>query len=296
MMNKWKMLLGASILVLATAQGAKAQSVEALQREVETLREDVEVLQRQMYRDKNDFSAPATSGNVQQRLSQLEETVRQVSGRMDELEYQLKKVDERFELMNNDIDVRFKLLEGKPIKGTGAGTAAKTKRYEAPKAQNAPKAVVGEAVTGEDLAPLEMPKKETPKAESKTRSVQEIYQEGLDAFNAKKHDAAEDDFELILKDYPKDKLAGNAQYWLGEVYFSRNDFAKAAVAFGKGYKNYKDGNKGADSMYKLGVAMQRLGKNAEACAAYQSLPSEFPKAEKALLDKAKKAAQTLKCK
>ena len=53
MMNKWKMLLGASILVLATAQGAKAQSVEALQREVKTLREDVEVLQRQMYRDKN---------------------------------------------------------------------------------------------------------------------------------------------------------------------------------------------------------------------------------------------------
>ena len=77
------MLLGASILVLATAQGAKAQSVEALQREVETLREDVEVLQRQMYRDKNDFSAPATSGNVQQRLSQLEETIIQLNEKIE---------------------------------------------------------------------------------------------------------------------------------------------------------------------------------------------------------------------
>ena len=296
MMNKWKMLLGASVLVWAQAQEAEAQSLGTLQREVEVLREDVEVLQRQMYRDKNDFGAPASSGNVQQRLSQMEETVRQVSGRMDELEYQLKKIDERFDLMNKDIDVRFSLLEGKPVKGKGAGTAPKTKRYAAPKAQNAPKSVVGEAVKGEDLAPLEMPKKEAPKPEAKSRSVKEVYQSGLDAFNAQKYDTAEKEFELILKDYPKDKLAGNAQYWLGEVYFSRNDFAKAAVTFGKGYKNYKDGNKGADSMYKLGVSMQRLGKNAEACAAYQSLPAEFPKAEKALLDKAKKAAATLKCK
>ena len=294
-MKLWSAGLVAAV-VLVGSMDVKAQTVKSLSRDVEALREDLEVLQRQAYRQQNSGNvAGASSDNVQQRLSQLEETVRQVSGRMDELEHKFKQVDERFKLLNQDIDVRFKLLEGKPIKGNGIGTESKGKRYEAPTAKNAPKSVVGEAVTGEDLAQIELPKKEKAKEEEK-RSAQEIYQSGMDAFNAKKYDAAEQDFNLILKDYPKDKLAGNAQYWLGEVYFSREEFAKAAVAFGKGYKNYKDGNKGADSMYKLGVAMQKLDKKAEACAAYQSLPSEFPKAEKALLDKAKKAAQTLKCK
>ena len=294
-MKLWSAGLLAAV-VLVGSMDVKAQTVKSLSRDVEALREDLEVLQRQAYRQQNSGNvAGASSGNVQQRLSQLEETVREVSGRMDELEHKFKQVDERFKLLNQDIDVRFKLLEGKPIKGNGIGTESKGKRYEAPTAKNAPKSVVGEAVTGEDLAPIELPKKEKAK-EDKKRSAQEIYQSGMDAFNAKKYDAAEQDFNLILKDYPKDKLAGNAQYWLGEVYFSREEFAKAAVAFGKGYKNYKDGNKGADSMYKLGVSMQKLDKKAEACAAYQSLPSEFPKAEKALLDKAKKAAQTLKCK
>ena len=93
-----------------------------------------------------------------------------------------------------------------------------------------------------------------------------------------------------------DKLASNAQYWLGEISYNLGDYKKAAVAFGKGYKNYKSGNKGADSLYKLGVSMQQLGKNAEACAAYKSLPTEFPKADKELLAKSKKALTTLKCK
>ncbi len=294
-MGKWTFFSLAIISMVLSVPDVSAQTVKSLSREVEDLREDLAVLQRQIYREKNDsdFSGQA-SGNVQQRLSQLEEDVRKVSGRMDELEYQFKKVDERFKLMNQDIDVRFKLLEGKPVKGSGIGTNAKSKRYDAPVAQNAPKSVAGEAVTGEELAPLALPEKKKPDA--KKRSVKEVYQSGLDAFNAKKYNEAEKDFNLILKDYPKDKLAGNAQYWLGEVYFSREEFAKAAVAFGKGYKNYKDGNKGADSMYKLGVSMQKLDKKAEACTAYLALPSEFPKAEKSLLDKAKKAATALKCK
>ena len=287
MMNKWKMLLGASILVLATAQGAKAQSVEALQREVETLREDVEVLQRQMYRDKNDFSAPATSGNVQQRLSQLEETVRQVSGRMDELESQLKKVDERFELMNKDIDVRFKMIEGKPISG-GAGTQAKSKKFDAPVANNAPKSLVGESIKGGDLAPVETPKQE--------QDVNKVYQQGLEAYNSGQYDKAEANFSDILNRFSQDKLAANAQYWLGEVYYSQKNYAKAAVAFGKGYEKYKDGAKGADSLYKLGMAMNQLNKKEEACAALTNVAKEFPKAEKTLLDKAKNEASKLKCK
>ena len=96
--------------------------------------------------------------------------------------------------------------------------------------------------------------------------------------------------------YPDHKLAGNSQYWLGESYYGKKDYAKAAVAFAKGYEKYKDGNKGADNILKLGLSMQMLGKTEEACTAFTSLPKEFPKAADNLKTRAKTAAQELKCK
>lgn len=301
-MKNWKVSLWVLSAVL-WAVPLQAQTVQTLNKEVESLREDLSVLQRQLYRERSDSSVPtATSSSIQVQLSQFEERVRDLVGRMDELEYKFKQVDERFKVMNQDIDVRFKMLEGKPITNSGLGTSAVTlKRYDAPVAKGAPKSIAGDSVTGEDLAPLPQVSKPEAKAApaaqpEKKLSVNDIYQSGMNAFNAKNYAQAEKDFNQILKSYPKDKLAGNAQYWLGEIYFAKEDYTKAAVAFGKAYKNYKDGNKGADSIYKLGMSMQKLNKKTEACAAFKSLPSEFPKAEKALLAKAKKAAAGLNCK
>lgn len=263
------------------------------------MREELQILQRKIYRETSSNDIPtATSSSVQVRLSQFEEQVRDLVGRMDEFDYKLKQIDERFKVMNQDIDVRFKMLEGKPINNTGLGTSAPTaKKYDAPVAKGAPKAIAGESVSGEELAPLVLPKKtEAAKPTVSKQGVKEIYQQGLDNFNASKYGEAEKKFNQVLKDYPKDALAGNAQYWLGEVFYARAEYPKAAVAFGKAYKNYKDGNKGADSIYKLGMTMQKMNKNAEACAAYKSLPTEFPKAEKAVKDKAAAAAKKLKCK
>ncbi|MCQ2741312.1 MAG: tetratricopeptide repeat protein, partial [Alphaproteobacteria bacterium] len=62
------------------------------------------------------------------------------------------------------------------------------------------------------------------------------------------------------------------------------------------YKKYKNGNKGADNLFKLGASMQMLGKTEEACTAYTNLPKEFPKATENLKTRAEKAAKELKCK
>ena len=297
-MNKLK-ISALALIVAAWGMPVQAQTVQSLSREVDEMREELQILQRKIYRETSSNDIPtATSSSVQVRLSQFEEQVRDLVGRMDEFDYKLKQIDERFKVMNQDIDVRFKMLEGKPINNTGLGTSAPTaKKYDAPVAKGAPKAIAGESVSGEELAPLVLPKKtEAAKPTVSKQGVKEIYQQGLDNFNASKYGEAEKKFNQVLKDYPKDALAGNAQYWLGEVFYARAEDPKAAVAFGKAYKNYKDGNKGADSIYKLGMTMQKMNKNAEACAAYKSLPTEFPKAEKAVKDKAAAATKKLKCK
>lgn len=274
----------AAVFLTAGIKPVQAQTA-AMERELQALREDVQVLQRQAYRDKENGITPASAQDVAVKMGEFDETLRQLVGHVDELEYKLKQLQEKMELMNKDIDVRIKMIEGKPIEG-GMGTAplAAAPKFQAPVAAAAPKSIVGDSIAkGDDLPAV------------KTESAEQIYQQGLDALNSGNPDLAEQKFTLVMTKFPNHKLAGNAQYWLGEAYYSKKDFAKAAVAFAKGYQKYKNGNKGADSLFKLGMSMKELGKKAEACAAFVSMPKEFPKAETVLTEKAKKQASELKC-
>ena len=123
-MNKLK-ISALALIVAAWGMPVQAQTVQSLSREVDEMREELQILQRKIYRETSSNDIPtATSSSVQVRLSQFEEQVRDLVGRMDEFDYKLKQIDERFKVMNQDIDVRFKMLEGKPINNTGLGTSA----------------------------------------------------------------------------------------------------------------------------------------------------------------------------
>lgn len=280
-MNKLK-FSGLILSLWLAAPQVQAAGGYAYQTDVDNLREDLEVLQRQMYREQSNVPA-GKSSDILVRMSDFEEQMRNMNGKIEELEYKIKTLNDRLDMVNKDVDVRIKMIEGKPING-GAGTKAKTAKFDAPKAENAPKSLVGDSIKGGDLAPVE------------GQDVNKIYQEGLEAFNAGNTAKAEQNFNLILDRFSTDKLAANAQYWLGEVYYSQKNYAKAAVAFGKGYEKYKDGAKGAESLYKLGMSMNQLNKKTEVCTALTNVAEEFPKADKSLLAKAKAEADKLKCK
>lgn len=287
-MNKLKVSGVALLSVLTAPAMVYGAEPYAFQADVDELREDVKILQRQVYRSQTE--APAgKSSDVMVRMSDFEEQLRQMNGKIEEVNYKIKQLNDRMDMINKDIDVRFKMIEGKPLNG-GAGTQAKGKKFDAPVASNAPKSLVGDSIKGGDLAPVDAPKA------AQEQDVNTVYQQGLEAYNSGQYDKAEASFSDVLNRFSQDKLAANAQYWLGEVYYSQKNYAKAAVAFGKGYEKYKDGAKGAESLYKLGMAMNQLGKKEEACAALTNVAKEFPKADKTLLDKAKNEATKLKCK
>lgn len=273
-----------TMAVVLCASQAYAQS--ALQTEIDQLREDVQILQRQAYRNKQDELNPASAQSVAVQIGQFDENLRQAIGKIDELEYKIKTLNERLDVMNKDIDMRFRMYEGKPLESGGMNNAdTAVKKFEAPVAKGAPASIVGGAVAkGDDLAPV------------KTQSAEDIYKQGMTAINAGNNDEAAQKFTALMTKYPEHKLAGNAQYWLGEAYYAKKDYAKAAVAFGKGLEKYKDGNKGADSLLKLGMSMRELGKKEEACTAFKTLPAEFPKAEETTKTKAAGFAKALECK
>lgn len=113
-----------------------------------------------------------------------------------------------------------------------------------------------------------------------------------------KHDysGAEKAFRAFVDQHSDDILAGNAQYWLGETYYVRENFAEAAISFATGYQSYPKSSKAADNLLKLGMSLARLGKNEDACHAFARLGQEFPKAPSNVRRRANAEKNRLSCK
>lgn len=84
--------------------------------------------------------------------------------------------------------------------------------------------------------------------------------------------------KAFLARHPKDRLAGNAQYWLGETYYTRHRYLEAASAFAEGYKRYPKSPKAADNLLKLGMALARANQKKNACLAFAQLERDYPHA------------------
>lgn len=277
----------AAVAVGGTTVQAQQYNSEPVMNEIAAIRQELEILQRQVYREQNDgISNPRSAADIAVKIGEFDEKLRRLSGQVDEANYKIRQLENKIELINKDVDVRIKMIEGKPVSGNGgAVSASAAEKFKAPVAVGAPQAVTGDSIAkGDDLAPV------------KTKAIQQIYDEGLEAVKISDYAVAGQRFNEILKKAPDDKLAGNAQYWLGEVFYGQKNYQKAAVAFAKVIEKYKDGPKGPDSLLKLGMSMQNLKKNTEACQAFKSMKTEFPKAEKAVLDRAANEIKKLGCK
>ena len=186
---------------------------------------------------------------------EVKDRVNHLTSENEKLSRRLEEISREFNALRADNAVRFKELEE-----SNRALGAKLNALEAKPAAAAAKPGAAE----------------TPQQSAKT--PEKLYDESYAALQAKKYAEAEAGFKEFLKGNPKHKLAGNAQYWLGETYYVRGRYENASVAFAEGYKNHKASSKGPDSLIKLGLSMSRLKRKDEACAAFVNFPAEFPKA------------------
>ena len=125
--------------------------------------------------------------------------------------------------------------------------------------------------------------------------AQALYQQGYGALLQKDYAGAEGAFRQLLDTYPKDPLAGDAQYWIGETYYVRGQYKNAADAFLKGYKTYKSGQKAPDTLLKLGMALAALGQKDAACSTFNELKAKYPGAPEHIVDEAKAERKKAGC-
>jgi len=123
----------------------------------------------------------------------------------------------------------------------------------------------------------------------------EQYEYATNLIQRGSYDQAEIALKSFIQQHPNDELTGNAQYWLGETYYVRNDFKSAAVAFAEGYQRYPDSQKAPDNLLKLAMALGQQGQKDNACVALRQLEKRYPDASANIKDRAIRAKKNYAC-
>ncbi len=109
------------------------------------------------------------------------------------------------------------------------------------------------------------------------------------------YELAEQGFQAFLASYPADRMAGDAQYWLGESLYARGMYKEAAAQFLNGFKTYPDNPRAPDTLLKLGMSLQGLGEKDAACASYAQVLKQFPNVSGVLKERVKSEQASARC-
>ncbi len=132
-------------------------------------------------------------------------------------------------------------------------------------------------------------------AQSAPKTPQEQYDAAFALLRNNDNAGATKAFQVFLQQHPKDPLAGNADFWLGQIAFSQGKFEQAAPIFFDAYSKYPKSAKAGESLLKVGLSMSNLNKKKEACAALARFTTEFPDASEGLKRQATAEKQKLNC-
>jgi tol-pal system protein YbgF len=107
-------------------------------------------------------------------------------------------------------------------------------------------------------------------------SAQATYDAGLAALRGGSYDKAITSFREVVTNYPTDDLASNAQFWIGESYYTKGDLESAVTAYRKVLADWPDSRKAPDAMVKLGFSLSDMKRTADARKTLEEVISKYP--------------------
>lgn len=314
--GKHWLLLAALLLSAApaAAQGvavATQQQVTQLDRRVNALEGQMRAVQRQVFPggDKRFFApepAPADTAampgtaataplaDLTQRVDALEQNQRTLTGQIEQLQFQLRQLQEEMGKTRGDVEFRLNALEGNPSAPTATSSTPPTivTPPPGPATAVAPTGTPAPApapATATATPPAAAPASGLEAGEAAYRAAYALYTTGNDA-------GAVSAFEAFLKQYPDHARASHAHFWAGRALMRQKQPAPAAKLFLDGYKKHPRGERAHNSLLWLGNALIEMKQLQPACQVLDELRSVYPdRLTGAVLKDANAARATAKC-
>lgn len=273
------LLICAAALLVPVPAGAVAKEIIQLQRDVALLQQQVRDLQASL--DKNNAvlktlveqSLDAVS-RMNSTVSALEKSVQEAQAttntRVDTLATQVQSLRDAVDEMTARLGRMAQQL---------AETQSVLQSVDARLAPPIP-APGPESAPGGSPAPASPPQSSPPSAKA-------LYDNALRDFNGGKYDLAWQQFTDYLKYYGRSELAGNAQFYLGEIRYRQGDYQGAIAEYDKALEQYPASFKTPAVLLKKGYALLELNDRPAGTEILRTLIDKFPRSDEAQLARAR---------
>ncbi len=285
--------LGAAAITLAATMPAAAQD-GAIDKRVERLEKEMRAVQRSVFPGgsptffEGEIAPDNTPGerarsnapviDLTARVDALESQLQALTGQTEQNAFQLRELEKQFTAYKAEMDKRFAEPEAAAIPASlpatptvkppaAAATAAATpaKKPATPAAKP--------AATTPNAARLALVKKvEIPTTGNETKDA---YDYGYRLWEAKLYPEAQAQLKQVVTKWPTSSQASFAQNLLGRAYLDEGKPSLAAVAFYNNYKDRPSGARAPHSLMYMGVALDKLGRKADACKAFRELEEVY---------------------
>ena len=241
-------------------------------------------------------SAWAQTPETTLRLGTLEQQVRELNGRIEEMNFLVLQLQEELRKQKEDNEFRFQDLEGGAApeqRGDVAPTdgdreVADLDRDSARPQPGSPPRTLGEVpAEGDDLTgdivtgSLNLDAdfaSDTALAAAvgRAKTPETLYETGYDFALAGEYGRAEQVFRLHRRRFPDAENGAQATYWLGESLIALDRPEEAAEVLLDGHETFEDSAWAPDMLMKVGVAMGLLGNDDIACATFSEVDRLYP--------------------
>jgi tol-pal system protein YbgF len=126
-------------------------------------------------------------------------------------------------------------------------------------------------------------------------SAKEEFDIALGFFKQKAYENAEKGFAGFLEKNPKNKLASDAIYYLGESFYQRGRQPEAAEQYLKISTQFANSPRAPDALLRLGQSLNALGAKDQACATYGEIARKYPNAPATVKVGAEREAKRAQC-
>jgi tol-pal system protein YbgF len=121
------------------------------------------------------------------------------------------------------------------------------------------------------------------------------YDMGVGFIRQKDYASAEQTFRDFLQRYPSDRLAGDANYFLGESLFNRRQYQDAAEAYLVVTTNFENTARAPEALLRLGQSLAAIRQKEMACASFAQIDRKYPRASANVKQAAEREQKRVGC-
>jgi len=276
----------ALVLAMGVAIPVQAQSKTEIALKVERLEREMIALENRLRGGQGNVPAATSAvdpadrslmGDLVAKVGSLEGQLRAMNGRLEEIEFKQRQLDEALNLMRKEMALQAQEtaqaqaeMKAQISSNSSTGTPSSQVSTNAP-AQTAPAVAL-------------------PEADAATQ-----YRYAFEFIQKNDLDNGFKAMDMFLKANPQDERAGNAKFWLGRIHLLKGRMPQAAQQLLALIEEHPNHDKRPDALLDLADVLIALDSKPDACNALAEFRRSESKANDRLIARAKKTAQTAGC-